>query len=96
MYVFALQQVCIVAAVRLVAGCAALLEGGLVMHAFLELLGMSVWQPRQMSTAFGFGKPRLLTGVGAVAIRAVARRARMRHFRRLDLLGLVGVADHAK
>src|ERR1022692_323285 len=90
------QQMIVVAAVRLVTGRAALDKGRLMEHALLGLLGLVSVAAQADIDRVRFGKPRLPAGVGAVAVRAVARRAGMRNFGSVDELGFIVVAGHAK
>src|SRR5271166_3350807 len=86
----------IIATVRLMAGGAALLEGGLVMHGFLANIRNVAVAAQANVHRICFGKPRLPAGVRAVAIGAIARRSRMLYFGSVDQLGFVVVAGHAQ
>lgn len=90
------KQVIVVAAVRLMARSATLLEGWLVMNAFLrEVRDVTVAAQADVNR-ISFRKSRLPAGMGVVAVGAIARRSRMRHLGTLDGFGFVIVASHAK
>ena len=90
------QQMIVIAAVRGVAGGAALYKGGLMMHRLLAHI-VDVGVTSQANTdGVGLGQAGLVAGVRAVAVCAIARRSGMRHFGRVDQLGLVVMAGHAQ
>ncbi len=71
------QQMIVLSAVRLVAGGATLPECGLMMHRFLALIRDIAMAAQANLNPVRFGKSRLAAGMGAVAVGAIARRARM-------------------
>src|SRR5271166_499347 len=90
------QQVIVLAAMRLVTGSASLLERWLVVHAFLaEVRDVAVAAQADIHSIRSW-QPRLRTGMGAMAVGAIARGSRMRHFGALDGLGFIVVASYAK
>ena len=93
---FCAQQVLVVAAVRLMAGCASLPKSRLVQVCLLELLGLI-----GMAGQAGAHRVRLeeawsLAGVGVVAGDAFSLRSGMRHLGLINLLDLVAVAGRTK
>ena len=90
------QQMIVVAAVRRVAGGAALRKGGLMVHGLLaQIVDVGVAAEAD-ADGVGLRQAGLVAGVRAVAVGAVARRAGMRHLGRVDQLGLVVVAGDAE
>ena len=90
------QQLGIVAAVRLVAGGAALAERRLVQVRLLHLLRLLTVAGQAGVNRIGLQEARRLSGVRIVAGDAFALRARMLHLRLLDLLCLLAVAGNAE
>ena len=93
---FGAQQMIVVAAVRRVAGGAALRKSGLMVHRLLAQIVDVAVAAQADAHCVGLRQAGLVAGVRAVAIRAVAHCAGMRHFGRVDQLGLVVVAGDAK
>ena len=90
------QQMIVVAAVRRVAGGAALHKGRLMVHGFLAQIVDVAVTSQADADRVGLGQAGLVAGVRAVAIGAIARRAGMRHLGRVDQLGLVVMAGDAQ
>ena len=86
----------VLAAVRLMAGGAALLERGLMVVRLLCLIGDIAVTAEANIDRIGFRKSWLAAGVRTVAVGAVSRRTGMRNFRRVDQLGFIVVAGHAQ
>ena len=76
------QQMIVVAAMRRVAGGAALREGGLMMHRLLAQIVDVAVASQADTDCVGLGQAGLVAGVRAVAIGAIAGRAGMRHLGR--------------
>lgn len=93
---FSPQEMIILTTVRHVASSTALAESWLMMHGFLGEIGDVTVAGEADVNGIRFGKSRLPTGMGSVAIRAIARGARMLDFGRVDEFSLVVVAGHAK
>lgn len=89
------QQVLVVAAVRLVAGCASLLEGRLVQMRFLELVSLVAMARKTCAYGIGLQESRALAGMRVMARNAVALGAWMLHLGAFDLLGLLVMAGDA-
>src|SRR5579885_306458 len=94
--IFRPQQVRVLAAVRLVAGSAALLEGRLMAVLLLVLLGLVRVTAEAGVDRIGLHESRRLAGVRSVAVGALARRPRMLHLRVGNLLDGVVVAGDAQ
>ena len=90
------QQMLVVAAMRGVAGGAALRECRLMMHGLLAQVGDVGVAAQADADRIGLGQAGLVAGVRAVAIGAVAHGAGMRHLGGVDQLGLVVVAGDAE
>src|SRR5208282_356207 len=86
----------VVAAVRLVTGRTALFECRLMVYLFLGEIGNLAVAAEANVDRIGLRKPRLLAGMGAVAVCAVAGRPRMLHFGFLNQLRFIGMAGDAK
>jgi hypothetical protein len=74
------QQMIVVAAVRRVAGGAALHKCGLMVHRLLAQIVDVAVAAEADADCVGLGQAGLVAGVRAVAIGAVAHGAGMRHF----------------
>ena len=90
------QQVIVIPAVRLVAGCASLLEGRLMQVGLLHLIGLVAVASQAGLHWIRLQEARRLSSVRIVASGAVALRSRMLHFRGIDRLRLLVVAGHAQ
>src|ERR1700722_17994965 len=86
----------VLTAVRLVAGSTSLLESRLMMVWFLPRVSHVRVAAQADIDRIGPRKPRLPACVGAMAVRALARRTRMRNFGGLDELGFIVVASYAQ
>src|ERR1700719_4144515 len=86
----------VLTAVRLVAGSTSLFESRLMMVWFLPSVSHVRVAAQADINRIGFGKPRLPARVGTMAVRAIARRTRMRNFGCFDELGFIVVASHAQ
>src|SRR5271170_5853404 len=86
----------VIVAVRIMTDGAALLESRLVHMLLLTLLGLFAVTTQANRNRVRLGERGRATRMGIVAVGAIARRARMRDFRLLDLFGLIGVAGHAQ
>jgi hypothetical protein len=90
------QQMVILSPVWLVTGGTTLTESGLMVNLLFPLVGDIGMAGQADLDSIGLRKPRLAARMGAVAIRAVTRCARMRNFGRLNQLGLVVMASHTQ
>src|SRR5579864_83033 len=86
----------VLAAVRLVARRASLPECWLVQNVFLRLFSLIGVAAKANVYCVSLGQARLPAGMRIVAIGAITRRSRMRHFGLVNLLGLVTVTGHAE
>src|SRR5271165_2229659 len=86
----------ILAAVRLVTGCATLAKGRLMKHVLLRLFGLIAMATQADIHRVRFRKSWLPAGMRAMAVGAVARRSRMLHLCFFDKFSLVRMASHAQ
>jgi len=90
------QQVIVLAAVRLVARRATLLERRLMQRVLLGLLRLIAVAGQADIDRIGFGQARLTAGVRIVAVGAIPGRSRVRDFRLVNLIGFLRVAGNAQ
>jgi len=90
------QEVLILAAMRLMAGGASLLESGLMQRVLLRLFRLIAVASQADIHRIRLGQSRLPAGVRIVTVRAISRCSRMRHLRLLNRVGLLGMASNAK
>src|SRR3974390_1597998 len=83
------------AAVRRVAGGAALLESGLMVHRLLAQIVDVAVTSQADTDRIGLRQSRIFAGMRAVAISAITRRAGMRNLGCVDCLGFFVVAGYA-
>jgi len=90
------EQVIVVATVRLVTSGATLGEGWLMVIRLLRQLGNIAMAVEADINRVCFWQARLIAGVRAVTISAIARRTGMLHLRGFDQLGFIVVAGYAQ
>ena len=90
------EQVIVVAAVRLVTSGATLREGWLMVIGLLRQVGNIAVAAEADIDRVCFWQARLIAGVRAVAVSAIARRSRMLYLRGFDQLGFIVVTGYAQ
>ena len=86
----------VLSTVRLVARGASLLESWLVVIRLLPRIGNIAVAAQADIDRIGLGQSWLPAGMWTMAVGAIARRSRMRNFRRVDQFGFLVVAGHAE